>query len=261
MPGNTIDFTIVIPVYNGAGHIERAIESCFKQTCLPAKIIVIDDASTDHTAMLMQGLSQDRILYCRNNKNHGPSYCRNLGIQLTNTSWIAFLDADDIFHPQKLEIIRHCIEKDQNIRAIGHAFDLQKEVKQELGNEWQTHLPPVKYFTGKEVLWRNPMVTPSLVISAGNHVLFDETLSYAEDHDFILRTAEKFGMYYLDLPLCSLDRLPLTAGGISSNRWKMRMGEIKMYTRYAQRHHNYFLIPFLVFFSLLKHLKNSLLPR
>jgi teichuronic acid biosynthesis glycosyltransferase TuaG len=69
------------------------------------------------------------------------------------------------------------------------------------------------------------------------------------------------GLWFLDLPLCSLQRMPLTEGGISSNKWKMRKGEMKMYIDYCKRNNWYAAVPFLLLFSLLKHAKQMLAPK
>jgi hypothetical protein len=78
---------------------------------------------------------------------------------------------------------------------------------------------------------------------------------YAEDHDFILRTATNFNLVYIDLPLCSINRLPLSSGGLSSNFIKMRTGEIFMYLDFCRKNKLNYLAPFLLIFSILKHIK------
>lgn len=228
---------------------------------MPQKVIVVDDASTDETAGIVTNIVSALVQYVRNEQNRGPSYSRNRGMQLATSSWIAFLDADDVFHPDKLKLIRYCIEVQPAIRAIGHAFRIEDQKIPQPVSFGKADLPPLIWYAGKQVLWRNPVVTPSLVIATNNGIEFDEQIQLAEDHDFVLRTAEKFGLYYLPLPLCSLHRLPLTPGGISENAWKMRKGEMRMYTSYCKRSGNYLLLPFLLLFSLLKHIRNWLLKR
>lgn len=228
---------------------------------MPEKVIVVDDASTDETAGVVTNVLSGLIQYVRNEQNRGPAYSRNRGMQLATSSWIAFLDADDVFHPDKLKLIRYCIEAQPAIRAMGHAFSLEGQKIMEPRSPGREELPPLIHYTAKQVLFRNPAVTPSLVVAAGNRIRFDEQLLLAEDHDFILRTAEKFGLYYLPLPLCSLPRLPLTPGGISGNAWKMRIGEMRMYISYCKRNGHYLFLPFLLLFSLLKHIRNWLLKR
>ncbi|MDB5211055.1 MAG: hypothetical protein JWQ30_1882, partial [Sediminibacterium sp.] len=71
MPASEPGFTIVIPVYNGAAYISKAIKSCLQQTVLPNEIIVIDDASTDDTAGIVQAIRSSLIKYERNIENRG----------------------------------------------------------------------------------------------------------------------------------------------------------------------------------------------
>ena len=251
-------FAVIIPVYNGGAYIQRAIESCLQQTFLPDEIIVIDDASSDNTVDIIHSLSSPLIRYERNEKNSGPSFSRNRGMQLSSAQWILFLDADDIFHPQKIEIISYHVAQHTEIRAIGHSFDIICNNPFAITSGWKQL--PLQKISVNNVLFKNPAVTPSLAVYSENRVLFNEAMVYAEDHDFILRTTEQFGMWYVGLPLCSLQRLPLTPGGISDNKWKMRKGEMSMYSDYCKRHKKYFAIPFLLAFSLLKHIKQMLTP-
>jgi teichuronic acid biosynthesis glycosyltransferase TuaG len=250
-------FAIIIPVYNGQAFIAEAIESCLQQTVLPYEIIVVDDGSTDETAAIIRSFDIPVIKFVQNEKNSGPSFSRNRGMEMASAEWVLFLDADDIFHPKKIEILTHCIRKNETIRAIGHSFDIM-DAGRKVADPSVHSLPAITKFSASEVLRSNPVVTPALAVLAANPVFFNEKMNYAEDHDFILRTAEQFGLSYLNLPLCSLRRRPLTTGGLSSNKWKMRKGEMNMYVDYCKRHKLYPAIPFLLLFSLLKHARNMI---
>ena len=254
---DTPTFSIVIPVFNGEKFILSAIQSCLHQTVLPDEIIVVDDNSNDATAEIVQSIGSNLLVYIKNETNKGVSYNRNLGIQKASSQWIIFLDADDTFHPQKIEIIRYCIQKYGSFNAIGHGFNLQSEPVYVPIDSWKD-LVTLQRVTTKDLLIKNRMVTPSLTVSAKNKILFNENMIHAEDHDFILRTSESFSIGYLDMPLCSLSRMPLTEGGLSSNRWKMRVGEMRMYISYCKRNNLAIAIPFFIFFSLLKHIKGLL---
>jgi len=96
-----------MPAYNAALYIRAAIESVQLQTMRAVEIIVIDDSSTDQTAAIVQELSdQDgRIRYERMAQNVGPAASRNRGLELAQGEWVALLDADDRFHPKRLEIL------------------------------------------------------------------------------------------------------------------------------------------------------------
>jgi teichuronic acid biosynthesis glycosyltransferase TuaG len=250
-----LTFSVVIPVYNGEQFIAKAIESCLKQTLLPNEIIIIDDAGNDRTEEIVKNIQSDLIIYIKNDQNRGPSFSRNAGMKMARSSWILFLDADDLFHSRKIEIINACLLNNSNIKAIGHAFSIKKGSETSIKNFEKTKMPkPVTVF---QILLRNRMVTPSLCVAATNHILFDEEIKYTEDHDFILRTAEEFGIWYVDIPLCSIHRRSLTTGGQSGNKWKMRKGEMKMYVKYCRRNNRYLLLPFLIVFSFCKHIKNE----
>jgi teichuronic acid biosynthesis glycosyltransferase TuaG len=197
------------------------------------------------------------LIYIKNETNRGVSYNRNLGIQKARSQWIMFLDADDTFHPKKIEIIRYCIQKYGSFNAIGHGFNLQSDPVYVPADSWKDS-GTLQTVTTKDILIKSRMVTPSLTVSAKNKILFNEKMIHAEDHDFILRTSESFSIGYLNMPLCSLNRMPLTEGGLSSNKWKMRVGEIRMYVSYCKRNNRAIAIPIFILFSLLKHIKGLL---
>ena len=94
---------VVVPVFNGRKTIHTALQSVFaQQGSLVRRIIVVDDGSTDGTAGFIQGLCHPLIeLVCT--PNHGVSMARNLGIDQSTAEWIAFLDADDVWMPGKLQ--------------------------------------------------------------------------------------------------------------------------------------------------------------
>src|SRR5437764_1208122 len=98
---NCAPVSVVIPTYNSARYIGDAVESVLAQTLPPAEIIVIDDGSQDDTAQRISPLL-DRVTY-RFQKNAGVSAARNLGVSIAQQPLVAFLDADDVWHPAKLQ--------------------------------------------------------------------------------------------------------------------------------------------------------------
>lgn len=97
--------SIIMPAYNAAGTISASVESVIAQTCLDWELIIIDDGSADRTAELAAGYEagDSRIRFLKNEKNMGVSYTRNRAIALARGEWIAFLDSDDLWRPDKLE--------------------------------------------------------------------------------------------------------------------------------------------------------------
>ncbi|MBM4137171.1 MAG: glycosyltransferase family 2 protein [Nitrospira sp.] len=93
--------SVIIPAYNSARYLLDAIDSVFAQTYKDLEVIVIDDGSTDNTKEILEPY-MDRIIFLQQ-VNSGPSKARNLGIQRSSGEYLAFLDADDIWFPEKLE--------------------------------------------------------------------------------------------------------------------------------------------------------------
>ena len=98
--------SVIIPVFNGDRFIEKAIASALQQSEV-SEIIIINDGSTDKTEDILKDLETQnaklKILYHKNKINKGRSASRNLGIQNTNTNYIAFLDADDYYLPNRFK--------------------------------------------------------------------------------------------------------------------------------------------------------------
>ena len=109
--------SVVIPSYNGAETLFQAIDSVLCQTTkTPLEILVIDDNSTDDTMEKMGRYGEnDRVRYIRNETNKGASASRNRGVQLAKGDYIAFLDADDYWDPEKLEKQEKSLAKTGNV--------------------------------------------------------------------------------------------------------------------------------------------------
>ena len=98
---NVADISIVIPTYNRCELLKRAVKSVLNQTIKTREIIIVDNGSTDNTYEMISSLYPE-ITYIHE-KRKGVSIARNLGIKNSHSSWIAFLDSDDAWSPQKLE--------------------------------------------------------------------------------------------------------------------------------------------------------------
>lgn len=97
--------SIIMPAYNAEKTIRESIQSIIAQTFIDWELIVIDDGSSDDTADILSELadSDSRIHFLQNEKNSGASYTRNRAVALAKGEWIAFLDSDDLWKPEKLE--------------------------------------------------------------------------------------------------------------------------------------------------------------
>jgi len=95
--------SVIIPTYNRANTIIRAIESVLEQTYANIEIIIIDDASGDNTGGIVRGMVNSRIKYIRHETNKGGGAARNTGIDESKGEYVAFLDSDDTWLPEKIE--------------------------------------------------------------------------------------------------------------------------------------------------------------
>ncbi len=93
---------VVIPTYNRAHLLPRAVRSALRQTWFEVEVVVVDDGSTDGTPDVVRGFKDPRVRLIRLDANRGPSRARNVGIQATRAEWVAFLDSDDEWLSDKL---------------------------------------------------------------------------------------------------------------------------------------------------------------
>ncbi|HEV7575000.1 MAG TPA: glycosyltransferase family A protein [Caldimonas sp.] len=255
----TPTFAVVIPAYQSAATIEACLQSVAAQTVLPEQVVVVDDHSRDGTAAIAEGSRGPlasrgiELQVIRQPANGGPSRARNAGMAQTRTSHIAFLDADDIWHPNKLEVVRPHLGSGNDPALLYHAYTDESVFSVD------TAQPPdyraVRVRT-RDLLVRNSAQTSCVVIRRDRGVRFEETLRYCEDYDLWLRIVEARPVVRLIGPaLTRLGRPQLTQGGLSGNRHRMRAGEMAAYLRFCSRRWfpRFALLPALLAFSLLKH--------
>jgi glycosyltransferase involved in cell wall biosynthesis len=95
--------SVVLPVFNGESSIGRAVQSVLRQTMSDLELVVVDDGSADRTGTVVSRYSEPRLKFVKLANNSGPSAARNAGISLARGEYIAFLDSDDEWLPDKLE--------------------------------------------------------------------------------------------------------------------------------------------------------------
>ncbi|UVF18415.1 glycosyltransferase [Microvirga terrae] len=192
------EVSIVIPVRNGQDFIRRSIESALHQTLDAIEVIVIDDASTDNTTQIVADYEagSSKIKLIRFPTNRGPSAARNAGISAATGRWIALLDADDWYAPNRLEYVTRAgngVEADlvcddlllfdeAGGATIGPMFGtggLPPSIDGEafvLGNMPNPHQPRCGYGFLK------PIVRKAFLVEKGIH--YNEEMRFAEDYAF-----------------------------------------------------------------------------
>jgi len=179
--------SIVIPAYNRANLLKRAIESTINQTYKNLEIIIVDDGSSDNTEQIVQEYRDLRIQYIRNSKNRGASVARNIGIKSSRGDFIALLDSDDEYLPKKIEKSLQVFKNSpKNLGVVSSNFWKREGEKKNIGVSKRT---PFIYFGvfRKEVFEKIGF--------------FDEELEIYEDLDFCTRLVCKFPSYFINEPL------------------------------------------------------------
>lgn len=127
---NNPKVSIIIPAYNGASFIADTIQSVLDQIYPHFELIIVDDASSDHTKDVVGKFKDPRVKYLLHDTNKGSTVARRTGLQASSGEIIAYLDQDDLFHPEKLQ--RH-VETFKNDPDVGFAynsfFDLEHSSK------------------------------------------------------------------------------------------------------------------------------------
>lgn len=188
--------TVVIPAYNAAEHIGKALESVLAQTHTSYEVIVINDGSPDSKA-LEKALQPyiGRIVYIQQ-ENRGPSAARNAGIRRAQGTFLAFLDSDDIWEPGYLATQMSLFEKDARLDLV-YCDSVYFGDCEKAGKSSMQLYPHRGRVTFENLMKREFLIYPSaavvrksVVVAAG---LFDEELRRSEDFDLFLRIAHQKG--------------------------------------------------------------------
>jgi glycosyltransferase involved in cell wall biosynthesis len=192
--------SVVIPAYNQGQFIRASVSSALEQTYEPTEVIVVDDGSTDDTRHQLEPLF-NRITYILQ-PNAGPSAARNAGIRQARGAWVALLDADDLWHPRKLETQLAAIKGQENVALLGSPFSAA--------------LPDVLAPAPNVCTLTMPDLLVSMRISPSSAIIrrrsfeaagfFDESLRFAEDRDMWLRIAAKSACVLVESPCWSYRR-------------------------------------------------------
>ena len=178
--------SVIIPCYRCAKTIERAITSVMQQSLLPKEVLLIEDASDDNGETMkllnrLQQVCQDKVdvKVTQLTKNGGPAVARNVGWDIAQQPFIAFLDADDAWHPRKLEIQYQWMEAHSEVPLTGHRSVQIRSGEQapNLPNQVKASL-----IGRHQLLMSNCLPTRSAMLRREISFRFEPAKRYAEDY-------------------------------------------------------------------------------
>ena len=213
--------SVIIPTYNRKHTLQRAIDSVLAQTFKPFEIIIVDDGSKDGTKEWLL-LNYPSVQYIHQ-PNNGVSSARNKGIQISQGSWIALLDSDDEWMPEKLEYQSRFLEVNRDSSFChtneiwirnGVRVNQMKKHKKYGGDIFKHCLDICRISPSSSIIKKDVFEEVGA---------FDESLTVCEDYDLWLRVTAKFNILFLDEPLIKkygghLDQLSRVPEGIEQYR-------------------------------------------
>ncbi len=187
--------TVVIPTYNRIEFVQQAIASVIAQTYIHWELIIADDGSDDGTAAAINSVNDSRIKVLQLKHSGNIAYLRNTGVKAGTGEWIAFLDSDDLWVPQKLEIQLNNLMYEGKQWGYG-GFELMNREMQPIPNKAGIYRP-VSGWIAKEVLTTEASVNIGTLMLKRS--LFEEArgfnedaeLLYREDYELVIRLALK----------------------------------------------------------------------
>lgn len=225
-------FSVVIPVYNSENFIEDALQSVCNQTARKyiGEIIVVNDGSTDKTFEVVDAYQKHSLIPIKiiNQQNAGVSKARNVGVENAQFDWVAFLDSDDEWFPDKIERQVELVQSigEDLVDCLGGSFD---------GDELKILTRKYKgLFKAniKQICIRNfPQPSTAIVKRKVFEEIggFDVKQNYAEDGKFFLEVCSKYNLYYDTRQVIEFGhgKRGFGASGLSGNMKEMHRGNLK----------------------------------
>ncbi|ELS00867.1 glycosyl transferase [Xenococcus sp. PCC 7305] len=183
-----VNVSVIIPAYNGDRYIEGAIASVLAQTYSDYELIIVDDGSTDETAQVIKSYG-DRINYIYQ-PNQGVAQARNTGLAAAQGKYIAFLDQDDFFYPEKLASQMQLMEQKPNLGMIGSGWEIvnSQGAAIDIVRPWDEN----RELNIKDIIIWKPVFLGAMLFSHAwlkqTHG-FDPRLEQTPDVDLVLRLA------------------------------------------------------------------------
>ena len=258
-----VPVSAVVPCYNCQDTISRTIQSVAAQTLVPQELILVDDASTDDSLNVIRSSAlsypPDWIRIIELTQNKGPGAARNIAWEVAKSPFIAFLDADDSWHPRKIEIQYRWMRDNPNVTMTGHLLPWETE-----NAEWPSPAPlNTTRVTKDQLLFFSPIRTQTIMVRRDEPLRFSEGQRFSEDHFLLVNMAcSGRNIVLLNLALARIHKANFGAGGLSGKLWSMERDQLKNYLGLLRKRKiGAPLFSLAVTWSLVKYLRRATLTR
>ena len=223
--------SIVIPTYNRAEMLKKAVESLLLQSHQNIEVVIVDDCSTDHTSEVIKEMKDHRIQYIKHPINKGGAAARNTGIAHAAGDYIGFLDSDDQWLPEKLKKQLDVFKKNSDVGVVYTGLSVVNETK-----VLREMLPMFKGDILPKLIQFNCIDTTSSIL-VKKELLdevegFDTSFPSCQDWDLYLRLAQKTHFDYVKEPLVLFNQH--SGDRITSNKKAVQQGHLLIYEKYKE---------------------------
>lgn len=196
---NNPQVAVMMPVYNGEKTLLLAIASLIHQTYPHWKCYVVNDGSTDRTKDILDNIKDDRFVIIHFDKNKGRPYARQAVLDIAEGKYMAMLDADDFYHPKKLEIQVDYMENNPEISLFSLGLGAYKTIEEGLFRVRGINREYVKFHIGDNYTFNHS--SSMLLLSEAKKHKFNLIMKRGQDMDFLRRYLDKKKYTTSDLPL------------------------------------------------------------
>lgn len=221
-----VPVSVIIPCYNAATTIERAVASVIEQTVLPQEVIIVDDRSSDDSWTVLKDIKAAykniiKLIIIRNAVNVGAGQARNYAWDKAKGKYLAFLDADDAWFFNKLEVQFGIMENSDDIDISCHKMILDENKDDDENYRWF-------YVNKYRALFKNQMMTPSVMLKRSIPYRFKTDKRYAEDTSLWCELLfNNYRVVYIDRALARVFKPFYGSSGLSGRMLEMEKGELK----------------------------------
>lgn len=228
------DVSVVIPCYRCKSTIKRALDSVYNQTMRPTQIVLVEDASGDGTLEYLNAISEEYpagwIKIVPLDINSGPGTARNVGWNTSSQRYVAFLDSDDSWHPQKIEIQYLWMEQNPNVALTGQMGVVMDEAVAATVRVYLVNELVFSEVSKLCLLLSNKFSTPSVLIRRDMQYRFTVGKRFCEDYELWCKVVcAGHSCFSVNVPLTFCYKPLYGHAGLSSDLWNMESGELSVY--------------------------------